>query len=93
MVNDTTIVPLQKLIQFYKIIPIDILLIEGYKRADYAKIVLIQDQRDLHLLDELSNIVAVGVKDDKFIQPLDCYTFSLAELDLPELTNHISTLL
>lgn len=81
-VNDTVSVSLQKLIQFYTIVSIDILLIEGYKKADYRKIVLVNSVQDLHLLDQLSNIIAVGSWDYELIEALDYFTFSLSEIDI-----------
>lgn len=88
-VNDSGSVPLKKLIQFYTIIPIDILLIEGYKKMDYRKIILINGKQDLHLLEELSNIIAVGSWDHELIKTLDYFTFSLSEIDfyLTDLTD------
>jgi|SRR5690625_452970 len=50
---------LEKIIAIYKHFPINLLIIEGYKRAPYPKIVLINDRDDEHLL-QLENIIAVG---------------------------------
>jgi molybdopterin-guanine dinucleotide biosynthesis adapter protein len=49
-----------KLLSFFQ--P-DIILIEGYKRELYPKLVFLRDNRDLHLLDELKNIKAVIYQD------------------------------
>jgi len=40
--------------------PADLILAEGFKRADYPKWVLLRDRRDLLLLDELSNVIGIS---------------------------------
>ncbi|SFA82243.1 molybdopterin-guanine dinucleotide biosynthesis protein B [Lentibacillus halodurans] len=53
-------VELHDLIQMYARFPLDLLLIEGYKMEVHPKIVLIKSEEDLSLLQQLSNIIAVG---------------------------------
>lgn len=83
---------LDELIQFYTLLPLDILLIEGYKRAEYPKIVLIRNKEDLQLLGNLSNIIAVGARDTALIKSLNYFTFQLEELNnfLPGLMEYIT---
>ncbi|WP_077617277.1 molybdopterin-guanine dinucleotide biosynthesis protein B [Bacillus sinesaloumensis] len=50
---------LEKLIQLYAFFENDMIIIEGFKSADYPKIVLIRHERDLELLNLLTNIRAV----------------------------------
>lgn len=50
---------LDKLVTMYEWINVDVLLIEGYKKADYRKIVLVNHEEDLALLEQSSNIIAV----------------------------------
>jgi molybdopterin-guanine dinucleotide biosynthesis protein B len=50
---------IEQLLAFYHVMEIDILLIEGYKKLDFDKIVLIRNEADLSLLDQVSNIKAV----------------------------------
>lgn len=50
---------LKKILAFYKQVDIDILIIEGYKDADFPKLVLMSKKDDLYLLNELTNIVAI----------------------------------
>lgn len=40
--------------------PADLILAEGFKRAAYPKWVLLQEQRDVSLLDELSNVIGIS---------------------------------
>lgn len=68
---------LKDLINIYAHFPIDLLLIEGYKNASYPKIVLIRDDDDLHLLDQLTNIVAVGGWTKPTLKKYKYPTFSL----------------
>ena len=72
---------LAQLIHLYTYFHIDLLLIEGFKNANYPKIVLLKDEREIHLLTELTNIKSVGVQDPQLIGRLDHFTFSLAETD------------
>ena len=50
---------LEKLIQLYALFENDMIVIEGFKSADYPKIVLIRNDEDMELLTSLTNIVAV----------------------------------
>ena len=50
---------LEQLISIYELFEIDVLVMEGYKRANYPKIVMLRDEKDLSLLEELDNIIAV----------------------------------
>lgn len=91
MMNHTATFDIHKWIAFYHLLPVDILLIEGYKQAEYPKIVLVREQQDLHLLNELTNIIAVGSINDNLIANLPYFTFSLQEVDdyLPSLAAQI----
>lgn len=71
--------PFDQLINIYATLPLDILLIEGYKQAKYPKIVLLENGNDLSLLDELSNIIAVGTEDTSIIK--DYPVFDSTKLD------------
>ncbi|WP_028399976.1 molybdopterin-guanine dinucleotide biosynthesis protein B [Ectobacillus panaciterrae] len=46
-------------IDIYKQLGVDILIIEGYKRKPYKKIVCIRNEEDTVLLEELTNVIAV----------------------------------
>ena len=70
---------LAELIQFYTLLPLDILFIEGFKQAEHPKIVLIRDAEDLLLLHELTNIIAVGARDFSLIRNLNYFTFVMDE--------------
>ncbi|PAV29218.1 molybdopterin-guanine dinucleotide biosynthesis protein B [Virgibacillus profundi] len=83
---------LDELIQFYTYVPIDILLIEGYKQAAFPKIVLIKEEQDLQLINELDNIIAIGTWDDNLVKNLNYFTFIMEETDnnLPRLAEYIT---
>ncbi|MFZ3579299.1 molybdopterin-guanine dinucleotide biosynthesis protein B [Virgibacillus sp. DJP39] len=70
------------LIQMYTLLPIDLLLIEGFKQATYPKIVLVRSADDLGLLHELSNIIAVGIQDDSIEINLSVPVFELSKVDV-----------
>lgn len=93
-INHTTIFSLHKWIALYHLLPVDVLLIEGYKQADFPKIVLVRGPEDLHLLDKLTNIIAVGSPNDNLIANLSYFTFSVQDVDdfLPSLAAQITDL-
>ncbi|MBM7570945.1 molybdopterin-guanine dinucleotide biosynthesis protein B [Aquibacillus albus] len=47
-----------RLLAFYRVLDVDVLVVEGYKKLDFNKIVMIKGEEDLHLLEELTNIKA-----------------------------------
>jgi molybdopterin-guanine dinucleotide biosynthesis protein B len=62
---------LQKMVELYKVFEVDIILVEGYKKEDYPKIVLLRGDEAEELLSQLTNIMCVvsripisKVKDD-----------------------------
>ncbi|MGP4106655.1 molybdopterin-guanine dinucleotide biosynthesis protein B [Virgibacillus sp. L01] len=72
---------LDKLIQLYSNLPIDLLLIEGYKNASYPKIVLVKNEQDFSHLSDLSNIIAIGTWDEKLLNNNKFPTFNINNLD------------
>ncbi|GAA0433158.1 molybdopterin-guanine dinucleotide biosynthesis protein B [Lentibacillus halophilus] len=80
---------LDGLINLYQQWPLDLLLVEGYKQADYPKIVLLRNEADRSLLEELSAIIAVGTwdGDGRWLNDLDMPVF-----DMNQLEKHISAL-
>ncbi len=86
VIKDTSAYQIDDLIQMYRALRIDILLIEGYKQLAYPKVVLMRDELDDGLLTELTEVIAVGA----FQKPAliaDKYVFSLLEIEvaLPKL--------
>lgn len=57
--------PLETMLSFFQLLPLDGLILEGFKRADFPKIVLIRTEEDLALLEEITNIMAIIVWDQK----------------------------
>lgn len=50
---------LKEIVSIYQAFPIDLLLIEGYKKENFSKFVLIRNENDLDHLKDLSNIKAI----------------------------------
>ena len=50
---------LQEIIRLYEFFEVDIILIEGYKKDSYPKVVLLRSEEDVELLHKVENIVAV----------------------------------
>lgn len=50
---------LEQVMQIYKTLQVDLLFVEGYKKANHPKVVLVNEEADKALLTELSNIIAI----------------------------------
>jgi molybdopterin-guanine dinucleotide biosynthesis adapter protein len=50
---------LHDIMKIYESFPLDLIVFEGYKNEKFPKILFIRTQKDLYLLDYVSNIVAV----------------------------------
>ncbi|GAB6457051.1 molybdopterin-guanine dinucleotide biosynthesis protein B [Bacillus cereus group sp. MYBK71-2] len=50
---------LQEIIRLYEFFEVDTILIEGYKKESYPKVVLLRSAEDVELLHKVENIVAV----------------------------------
>jgi molybdopterin-guanine dinucleotide biosynthesis adapter protein len=48
-----------KLISFFRLLPLNGLIIEGFKQANYPKIVLVRSKMDLAILDKINNIKVI----------------------------------
>ena len=55
---------LQEIIRLYEFFEVDTILIEGYKKESYPKVVLLRSEEDVELLHKVENIVAVIVWHD-----------------------------
>ncbi|MGE6540200.1 molybdopterin-guanine dinucleotide biosynthesis protein B [Bacillus luti] len=55
---------LQEIIRLYEFFEVDTILIEGYKKEKYPKVVLLRSAEDIELLHKVENIVAVIVWHD-----------------------------
>lgn len=86
-VNDTEKLTFAEILCLYRLLPLDLLLIEGYKNADYPKIVLLRGREDVELLGQLTNIIAVGCWNETDLQAGNYFTFSLQDVEaaLPDL--------
>ncbi|MDZ5713305.1 molybdopterin-guanine dinucleotide biosynthesis protein B [Jeotgalibacillus haloalkalitolerans] len=62
---------LENLLTFYRTLPLHVILVEGYKREPFSKIVVIRNEEELALLDQCLNIKAV---------------ISAVQIDRPDLT-------
>ncbi|GAB3789938.1 molybdopterin-guanine dinucleotide biosynthesis protein B [Virgibacillus kimchii] len=89
-VADTSDYTLDELLSLYAFMPIDILLLEGFKQAGFPKIIIIKNEEDLALL-KLSHIMAVISWDENIPLPADKKIFLMNELDekLPEISAFI----
>ncbi|MFC4320683.1 molybdopterin-guanine dinucleotide biosynthesis protein B [Litchfieldia salsa] len=50
---------LEDLLSFYHLLPLDLIVVEGYKNEAYPKLVMIRKKDDLELLTKITNIVAI----------------------------------
>ncbi|WP_062104898.1 molybdopterin-guanine dinucleotide biosynthesis protein B [Bacillus niameyensis] len=71
---------LDEIISLYKQFELDLVLVEGYKQAQYPKIIMIREPEDLELVRELTNIHSI-ISWFPIEQPDNYQTFSIDELD------------
>ncbi|KIL51221.1 hypothetical protein KP77_07330 [Jeotgalibacillus alimentarius] len=57
--SESGLADLEKLLTFYRTLPLHVILVEGYKKEPFSKIVIIKDDQDKKLLKECENIQAV----------------------------------
>lgn len=50
---------LAQILSLYKLLPLDLVLVEGYKKETYKKVVMLRNKDDWASLSQLSNIIAV----------------------------------
>ncbi|MFY0543629.1 molybdopterin-guanine dinucleotide biosynthesis protein B [Brevibacillus sp. H7] len=62
-------VPLQQLVKRMGEAGADLVLVEGFKREGYPKLVMLRDPSDAELLDTLSDVVAV-ISREQFVHPV-----------------------
>jgi molybdopterin-guanine dinucleotide biosynthesis protein B len=62
---------LEDLILFYEKLPLDGLVIEGYKQAVFPKIVMLREPEDARLLKQLSNVMAVITCDEAYVETIN----------------------
>lgn len=74
---------LQEIIRLYEFFEVDTILIEGYKKESYPKVVLLRSEEDVELLHKVENIVAVITWYDAPTNLREKYkVFHIAEEDL-----------
>ena len=59
---------LERILSFYQFLDVHTVIVEGYKREKYPKIVILRDKDDLLLLKELKEIIAIIVWGDLKIE-------------------------
>lgn len=73
--SDSGLSDLENLLTFYSTLPLHVILVEGYKRESYNKIIVIRNEKEFALLDQCNHIKAVitGVPIDR--PDLQVFTF------------------
>ncbi|WP_313895147.1 molybdopterin-guanine dinucleotide biosynthesis protein B [Bacillus cereus group sp. BfR-BA-01383] len=73
---------LQEIIRLYEFFEVDTILIEGYKKENYPKVVLLRSAEDAELLHKVENVVAVITWHDVSIKLREEYkVFHITEED------------
>ncbi|MBY7142077.1 molybdopterin-guanine dinucleotide biosynthesis protein B [Virgibacillus sp. NKC19-3] len=72
---------IDQMLAIYTLMDIEVVIMEGFKRQRYPKVVLIRTEEDLHLLDKVTNIKAVltslELKQESYSYPI----FTISEMD------------
>lgn len=67
------------LVKLYQSFSIDLILVEGYKKEPFPKVVMIRDERDLPLLKQSANINCVICWNDCIAEELDIPVFNIED--------------
>lgn len=73
---------LKGIIELYQQFQPDLILVEGYKKEDYPKVVLIRHQEDVTSLKKLTNVVCVLYWPDVDPSSLICPVYPIEQEDL-----------
>lgn len=72
---------IEQMLAIYRLMDIEVVIMEGFKKQSYKKIVLLRKEEDLHLLKEVTNIKAVltplELKQESYAYPI----FNRNEMD------------
>lgn len=71
---------LEKMMSIYEMMDLDILLLEGFKKADFEKVILLRDEEDLELFITLNRVIAV-VSPFQIKRKLPIPIFYFSEID------------
>lgn len=78
--------PLEKLVKLYKNFAPDLILVEGFKKERYPKVVLLRGEEDVALLSELTHIICAITWQPLSVNQTE---FPIFELDGPEYMEYI----
>ncbi|MEN2767393.1 molybdopterin-guanine dinucleotide biosynthesis protein B [Ornithinibacillus xuwenensis] len=78
----------ETIISIYELLGIELLVLEGFKRLEYPKLILIKDRKEIQLLTSLSNIIALISKTEKELVGLQLPVFD--NKDIEQICNCIS---
>ncbi|HEU5141429.1 MAG TPA: molybdopterin-guanine dinucleotide biosynthesis protein B [Bacillales bacterium] len=69
---------IEHIIEIYQQLPIDFILVEGFKQASFPKVIMVQEQEDYEELHPLQNVIAVITWDRELEAPgeVPIYHFS-----------------
>ncbi|MBT2215390.1 molybdopterin-guanine dinucleotide biosynthesis protein B [Virgibacillus dakarensis] len=82
--NSQIILPnldLTELIRLFTLLQINLLFVEGFKKADFPKIVLLKCEEDKSLLNELSSIIAVGSWNEGLLKGVNYPAFPITNME------------
>ncbi|RDW20168.1 molybdopterin-guanine dinucleotide biosynthesis protein B [Oceanobacillus arenosus] len=71
---------LDKLIAIYQLLDIEVLVIEGFKQAPFKKVVMLDKEEDVLLLNESTNVLAVITSGPLANVSIDCPVFESKDL-------------
>jgi molybdopterin-guanine dinucleotide biosynthesis adapter protein len=72
---------MDQIMKFYHMMNNDVLVIEGFKKEDFFKIIIVRSEDDLRLLNQLSNIQAVVTSLDLSAEEVSVPIFKLDDFD------------
>lgn len=70
---------IEKILELYRCLTYDLLLIEGYKQLSYPKVVMIKEEADLVLLEQLTLVKLAIVWEEQWKSKISIPCFSIDE--------------
>ncbi|HEU5141411.1 MAG TPA: molybdopterin-guanine dinucleotide biosynthesis protein B [Bacillales bacterium] len=70
---------IEQIVEFYQQLPLDFILIEGFKQASFPKVIMAGEKEDYETLRRLQNVVAVITSDREWAAICEVPVFHISE--------------
>ncbi|GGA81002.1 molybdopterin-guanine dinucleotide biosynthesis protein B [Ornithinibacillus halotolerans] len=70
---------IEDILTIYQTLKVEVLFLEGFKKLEYPKIVLLKDEKDMRLLEDITSIIAVVTNKKLHIERNDIPIFDKSD--------------